>query len=131
MRYFFDNNLAPTIAEALKALGQDTIHMADCEEHGIRRDDEDVAWMPRVAQLGWTAVTIDSHIRRRQEERRVRQACGLRVVYLYGSFGRKLRGFQQAVFLLRAWEEIVRVTAGAKPGQCFEVTEGLRVRPLP
>jgi hypothetical protein len=60
----------------------------------------------------------------------VREACGLRVVYLYGSFGRKLRGFQQAVFLLRVWEEIVKVTAPARPGQCFEVTEGGRVRLL-
>ena len=130
MKYFFDNNLSPVIAEALRVLGQDAIHIADCAEHGLHRGDADVEWMPKVAQLGWIAVTVDNHILRRAEERRVRQASGLCVVYLYGAFGRKLKGFQQAVFLMRAWEAIVKATSSAQPGQCFEVTEGMRVRPL-
>jgi hypothetical protein len=40
--YFFDNNIAPAIPEALRALCQDTVHISDCANHGISRGDADV-----------------------------------------------------------------------------------------
>jgi hypothetical protein len=86
--YFFDNNIAPAIAEALRVLRQDTVHIADCATRGIVRDDTDIAWMPKVAKVGWFAVTVDNNIHRRREEKAAREACGLRVVYLPGTFGR-------------------------------------------
>jgi hypothetical protein len=129
--YFFDNNIAPAIPEALRALGEDAVHICDCAAHGVSRGDSDVDWMPKVAKLGWFAVTVDNNIQRRREERKVREACGLRVVYLPGTFGRKLHFFQQAVFVIRAWENIVEATKGARAGQCFRVTEHHKVALLP
>lgn len=82
MKYFFDNNVAPAIAEVLRVLRQDTLHICECAEHDIARDDIDIDWMPKVAKLGWVAVTVDNNIQRQREEKRVREACGLRVVYL-------------------------------------------------
>ena len=131
MTYFFDNNIAPAIPQALRALGEDAVHICDCARHGISRGDSDVDWMPKVAKLGWFAVTVDNNIQRRREERKVREACGLRVVYLPGAFGRKLHFFQQAVFVIRAWENIAEATMGARAGQCFRVTEHHKVAPLP
>jgi hypothetical protein len=127
LTYFFDNNVAPAIAEALCALGENAVHICNCAEHGITRADADIEWMPKVAKLGWFAVTVDNNIQRRREERRVREQCGLRVIYLPGTFGRKLQFFQQAVFVIRAWENIVEVTKGARDGQCFRVTEHHKV----
>lgn len=90
MTYFFDNNIAPAIPEALRALREDAVHICDCAAHGITRGDADVDWMPKVAKLAWFAVTVDNNIQRRREERKVREECGLRVIYLPGTFGRKL-----------------------------------------
>ena len=95
MTYFFDNNIAPAIPQALRAFGEDAVHICDCARHGISRGDSDVDWMPKVAKLGWFAVTVDNNILRRREERKVREACGLRVVYLPGVFGRKLHFFSR------------------------------------
>jgi hypothetical protein len=125
--YFFDNNIAPAISEALRALDQQAIHICECAEHGIERDALDVDWMPKVAKLGWVAVTVDNNIQRRREERKVREACGLRVIYLPGRFGRKMHFFQQAVFVIRAWDNIVQMTKNARPGECFRVTEHHKV----
>lgn len=127
MTYFFDNNIAPAIPESLRALGQEAVHISDCADHGISRSDADVDWMPKVAKLGWFAVTVDNNIQRRREEKKVREECRLRVVYLPGTFGRKLQFFQQAVFVIRAWENIVEATKSARPGQCFRVTEHHKV----
>jgi PIN like domain len=129
--YFFDNNIAPAIPEALRALREQTVHICDCAEQGISRGDADTEWMPKVARLGWFAVTVDNNIQRRREEKRVREECGLRVVYLPGTFGRKLHFFQQAVFVIRAWENIAEATKGARAGQCFRVTENHRVTTMP
>jgi hypothetical protein len=52
IHYFFDNNIAPAIPEALRILDQQTIHICECEEHAITRNDADVDWMPKVARLG-------------------------------------------------------------------------------
>jgi hypothetical protein len=125
--YFFDNNVAPAIPDALRALSQNCIHICECGEHDVTRDAPDVDWMPKVAKLGWFAVTVDNNIQRRREERKVREACGLRVIYLPGTFGRKLKFFQQAVFVMRAWENILEATKNARAGQCFRVTEHHKV----
>lgn len=127
MNYFFDNNIAPAIPEALRALGEKCVHICDCTHHGISRDAVDIDWMPKVAKLGWVAITVDNNIQRRREEKKVREACGLRVVYLPGRFGRKLHFFEQAVFVIRAWENIVAATKSARAGQCFRVTEHHKV----
>ena len=127
MTYFFDNNIAPAIPEALRVLREDTVHIADCATHGITRGDADVVWMPKVAKLGWFAVTVDNNIHRRREEKAAREGCGLRVVHLPGTFGRKLHFFKQAVFIIRAWENLVEATKGARAGACFKVTENHRV----
>jgi hypothetical protein len=63
--YFFDNNIAPAIPEALRALEEKAVHICECAEHGISRGDADVEWMPKVARLGWFAVTVDNNIQRR------------------------------------------------------------------
>ena len=125
--YFFDNNISPRIPEALRVLGQSAVHIADCAERGVARDDADVDSMPKVAKLGWFAVTVDNNIQRRREERLVREECELRVVYLPGTFGRKYLFFQQAVFVIRAWENIIEASKGARPGQCLRVQENHRV----
>lgn len=127
MTFFFDNNIAPAIAEALRALREPAVHICDCAKQGISRSDADVDWMPKVAKLGWFAVTVDNNIQRRREEKSVRHACGLSVVYLPGTFGRKLHFFQQAVFVIRAWENIVAETKMARAGQCYRVTEHHKV----
>lgn len=122
MKYFFDNNVAPAIAEVLRVLRQDTSHICECAEHGIARDDTDIAWMPKVAKLGWVAVTIDNNIQRQREEKRVREESGLRVIYLPGALGRKLDFFKQAVVVVRSWESIVEATTDCRAGDCFQVT---------
>ncbi len=129
-RYFFDNNISPAIAESLRALDENAIHICECAEHEIERHAADIDWMPKVAKLGWIAITVDNNIRRRAEEKKVREACGLRVVYLPGTFGRKLHFFEQAVFVIRAWQNIVTATKGARavlPGHREPQGAGVRL----
>jgi hypothetical protein len=128
IHYFFDNNIAPAIPEALRVLGENAVHICECAEHDIARDALDVDWMPKVAKLGWFAITVDNNIQRRREEKKVREACGLWVIYLPGAFGRKLHFFQQAAFVIRAWENIVQAAESARVGQCFRVTEHHKVQ---
>jgi hypothetical protein len=57
LTYFFDNNISYRYANMLRAIRQDVVHIA--KTRGFDRDDPDAVWMPKVAERGWIAVTLD------------------------------------------------------------------------
>jgi hypothetical protein len=117
--YFFDANVSYRYANMLRALEQDVWHIS--KARGFDRRDSDIVWMPKVAEMGWVAVTLDRRILRVAVENYVREKVGLRVVFLAEGFLDK-PFFEQAKFLLHAWEPILKATARSKPGECFRVT---------
>jgi PIN like domain len=98
--YFFDNNISFRYANMLRAIRQDVVHVAKTRD--FHRDDPDVEWMPKVAERGWIAVTLDEAIRRIAVEEMLRAKLGLRVVFLAEGF-RHHGFFDQAKFLINAW----------------------------
>jgi hypothetical protein len=62
MRFFFDNNLSPHLANGMRAFQEDVTHLIDHFPEGVK----DVDWLPVVAGNKWPLVTslrIDSATR--------------------------------------------------------------------
>lgn len=127
MRYFFDENISFRHANMLRALGEDVVHLS--KVRGFRRGDDDTVWMPRVAEEGWTAVTLDGNILRVVVERYVRAKSGLRVVFLAQGF-RNQPFFEQAKFLVNHWQALKKGTERSRPGECFRLTVRGRLEPV-
>ena len=108
----------------LRAIRQDVVHIAKTK--GFRRDDPDVVWMPKVAAVGWIAVTLDEAIRTVVVEEMTRVKVGLRIVFLAAGF-RNLLFLEQAKFLINAWPEILKETEKSRAGHCFRVTAQKKV----
>jgi hypothetical protein len=126
VRYFFDNCLSPAIPEVLRVLRYDAVHIADCAAQGFARGDLDTVWMPKVAALGWVAITSDVAITRRLKERAIPADVGLRLVCLHGDVAR-MDFFDQAKWVINAWQEIVKHAETAKAGQRYRVTINRKV----
>jgi hypothetical protein len=127
LTYFFDENISFRHANMLRALGEQVVHIS--KARGFRRADPDTVWMPKVAEEGWTATTLDVAILRIVVERYVPAKSGLRVVFLAEGFRNK-PFFEQAKFLVNHWEALKKGTERGKPGDCFRVTVRGRLEPM-
>ncbi len=71
----------------IRALREEVVHIS--KARGFRRSEPDTVWMPKVAEEGWIAVTLDVAILRVAVERLVRAKTGLWVVFLAEGFRNK------------------------------------------
>lgn len=116
MTYFFDNCIAPPIAEALRALGVEVKVLRE----EFAQAAKDVAWMPVVAAKGWIAITDDHRIRTRPAEKAVREKAGLRTVFIPPGVV-QLTFWAQAAWFVARWPAIEAGTEKMKRGECVVV----------
>lgn len=130
MKFFFDNNISPAIAKALRALRVDVQHLK--ERPGWEGGEvADVEWISALAGEDCIVVTGDDRIRRNPAERAALARAGLRVVFLPGHVV-KLRLLKQASVLLDWWEDIDRDVKDLRPGECWLLSskgKGTKVKP--
>lgn len=117
MTFFFDNCLSPKVARALRELGVDAKHLRD----ELPPSTKDTEWIPHVATKGWIAVTTDLAMTRVPVEVAALVQSGLIVFFMPSKFAH-LDVWVQAEKLFKAWPEIAKRAASAKPGDLFEVS---------
>jgi PIN domain-containing protein len=117
VRFFFDNCIAPAIADAIGVLSE---KVGDQTTHLRRRfdaDAKDEVWLPELAHEGdWIVISGDTRIIRTPHLKKVWIAGGLTTFFMVDEFASK-KFWVQAEIVVRWWPDIrdfaKRVAAGA------------------
>lgn len=122
MRFFFDNNMAPSHAEGLDALsspgGNAVVHLKDKFSNRSVADD---VWLSTLgSEGGWVVVSNDLRIWTTPHLREAWRRSGLTVFFLVDSWG-NLPYWDKTIALVRAWPSILQVANAVAPGSAFEV----------
>jgi hypothetical protein len=113
MRFFFDENLPPTLPKALHILHKTSPDKAQVmfipDLLGYGTADE--AWIPAIQKDGpATVVTCDYQIHRRKDQRLLYQENGLGLIVLRPNSKKKsLRYWQKVQKIITHWENIIEV----------------------
>lgn len=107
MKFFFDNNLSPSLAEGMKAFGEEVVHLQ--EEFAPDARDED--WLPIVGGRKWILVTRDERIRYNALERKLLLKHRVSAFFLGGKSRTRCQLIEQVV---RNWSGMREVAAGAR-----------------
>jgi hypothetical protein len=125
VKFFFDNQLSPRLAQAIGALsaaeGHEVVHLRD----RFASSERDEVWIPALAAEGqWILVCGDLNIVRTKAQRPIWRAS--RLVGFFLKPGWMNQGpWEQAWRLVRWWPVVVRQAALAAPGSTY----GLAVNP--
>lgn len=111
MRFFFDENMPPTLPKALHILHKTAPENAEIYfipeflHYGVA-DEE---WIPAIKENGpATVITSDYQIHRRKDQRLLYQENGLGLVVLRpNSKKRSLPYWQKVQKIIKHWEEII------------------------
>ena len=99
--YLFDHNLSADFARALHAVDDDVRALSDEFPTNV----EDVDLILALGERGWVLISHDRSMRTRPKEAAALRQSGITAVYL-GPFWRKLRRWDQFVWLARNWPKI-------------------------
>lgn len=113
MRFFFDENLPPTLPKALHILHKtapkkaEVIFIPDFLEYGAA----DEVWIPAIKKDGpATVITCDYQIHRRKDQRLLYQENGLGLVVLRPNSKKKsLPYWEKVKKIIMYWEDILEV----------------------
>ena len=101
MIYFLDNTFSKQMAEILRMLKVEAIHLQ--EEYAAETKDAD--WIPEVALKGYTLITGDGRIRKGSAERAALEQSQLPAIFLYNGYTNTTI-WEQVAFLVRHWPVI-------------------------
>lgn len=112
MRFFFDENLPPTLPKALHIL-----HKTAPEEVEISfipdflsKGVSDEEWIPAIAKDGpATVVTCDYQLHKRKDQRLLYQQNGLGLVVLRPNSKKGMTYWRQVQYIIKYWEDILKI----------------------
>ncbi len=118
MKFFFDNNLSPHIAHAIRELSKasqgvdEVVHLSD----RFARNADDLVWIPSLKLDGpWAVLSVDKFKKQGGAEREALRQAG-HMVFLIEPQWLKQSFWLQAERLVRWWPQIVNQTAIASGG---------------
>lgn len=122
MRFFFDNNMAPSHAEAISALSADfgasAVHLKNRFQD---RSVKDEIWLSELGKEGnWVVISNDHRIWKTPHLREAWRKSGLTVFFFVDSWG-NLPYWEKAIWLVRAWPQVLQVAKAVAPGAAYEV----------
>jgi len=122
MRFFFDNQLSPYLAESINALarqdGDEVVH----KRTKFPPNTDDIDWIRDLSREGdWIVVSGDLDIVRTRAEKPVWQAAGLVGFFLMKGWI-NITPWDQAWRLIRWWPVIVTQAKIAGKGSTFRVS---------
>ncbi|MBI4582212.1 MAG: hypothetical protein HY718_21125 [Planctomycetes bacterium] len=120
MKFFFDNNLPPRLAQAIQALmGEE--HVVRRLKEGFPADTSDADWLNTLgSEGGWVVICGDPKILRRPHELRVLRDARLLSFFLKPGWT-NLDFWVQAHKLVHWWPVIMETAKRVAPPACFLV----------
>jgi hypothetical protein len=119
VKFFFDNNLPPPLAHALRELSKPDDHTVFHLKDRYAADTPDVDWIEGLSnEGGWVVITHDN-LNKGLEREALRQA-GLLVFFLDKSW-KNYEFWEKAYQLVRWWPRIVEQAGGIQGGAAFKV----------
>lgn len=122
MKFFFDNNLSPHLAHAIRELSKadeeahEVIHLTD----RFARNEKDPVWIPQlVSEGGWVVISGDRFTKTDEEREAVRRS-GL-IVFTLSKIWSGQRHWAKAQNLVRWWPSIVEQASRISGGAAFRV----------
>ncbi|HEY0394100.1 MAG TPA: DUF5615 family PIN-like protein [Candidatus Elarobacter sp.] len=111
MKIFLDNMLPPALADVLRALEYDVVHLR--EHFAPNAKDED--WLPVVGKRGWAIVTVDHRIAKSRATQELLKAANTVAVFLFPSF-QALNRDKQVAWIVEHFSVIRSAVESAKRG---------------
>ena len=123
MKFFLDNNLPPSWAEALNALSGTEKHSVHHLRTKFPRNVTDVEWINTLAsEGGWTIISGDLRISRNQHERQAWLKSGMVAFFLTKGW-RSLKFWDQTWRIVRWWPNILQQSELVIAPAGFEVPD--------
>ena len=119
MTHFFDHCLSRRIAEALRCLGEDVVHLRHCYPEG--QAVEDPEWIDLCGEYGWAVVTCDGRIRKHSAESEALEDAGVPSIFIWGGYAMLLK-WPQIAWMAKHWPTIEEALAKAKPGENLHIS---------
>lgn len=121
MRFFFDNCLAPCLAEAIGALattdGDEVTHL----RKKFAPQTPDSEWLTRLKSEGdWIILSGDLRITKNKHEKQAWLDSGLTAFFLSKGW-LNIPLWDQAAHLVRRWPNLRTLANGVRPGAGFVV----------
>lgn len=119
MRFFADNNIAPSIADALNVLSQkEGVDVVALRQKFDRRTT-DAVWLAKLSQEGdWVVLSGDFSITRKPHERLAWQESGLTCFFLQAGW-LHIPFWQQAWKLVKWWPDVIETARRFESGHSF------------
>jgi len=118
VKFFFDNNVAPAMAEAIAALtksqGTEVVHL----QQRFSPNTPDPEWISCIAREGFVIISGDPRISRNPANREAWIESGL-TAFFFGDGWASKRLMVQAAELVRWWPIIVDTVRSCPPGSGF------------
>jgi hypothetical protein len=122
LTFFLDNTFPPQLAQILRLLSVDALHLQD----NFPADTDDVDWLPEIGAKGWVVITGDRGISKKPAERKVLEEANVIAVFMAKGFTSKPI-FELVSLFIRWWPEIARAVGRVKPGTSLEVNPNGKV----
>jgi len=121
LKFFFDNNLSPYLAEAIHLLssqdGHEVVHMRDKFPH----NPPDSEWIAQLGdERGWIIISGDVNILKNSHEREVWKQAKL-TTFVFGKSFMNKKNWEQIWIVFRWWPEIVDMAERVAAGAAYQV----------
>ncbi len=116
MKFLFDENLSPRLAQALEVLGEEVVHITELCPKGT----QDTKWLELAGAEDMIAVSRDQAILRRPNEL---SALRQNKVGLFLVFGKKRGAWDQVVQIITHWEQMKDLASKARRPFAYRVPQ--------
>lgn len=117
MRYFFDNDISPSLAHMLKALDIDATALRDVFDPKT----VDVVFLSELKNDGYDVlISNNTEQRKIPQEKRALKESGIISLY-FNPFWSKMKFWDQATWLVQKWPQIEGFCRGTAKGTCADL----------
>ena len=110
MKFFLDNNISPTFADALKILAEKHGYEVVALRDKFAKDTPDLVWIDALAkESDWTVISADHFKKSKGLERLAIQKAGLKVFVLSTAWA-KHQYWDKAYRLVKSFPDIAEQT---------------------
>ena len=114
MKFFFDNNLSPNLANGLQAFGEDVVHLKEL----FKEDTLDSEWLEYIGNKRIFLITRDERIRRNPSELQALKNYKVGAFFLGGKNLGRCNIIQQVI---RNWPRIKEFASKKRTPFAFRI----------